>query len=66
MVSANIATDIFGISCSQQLVLVITVERVSIKACSNEANMLVQHHPILFDATCWPRLNTMSDDVGRR
>ncbi len=36
----------------------------SIKACSNEANMLVQHHLTLSDATCWPRLNTMLDDVG--
>ena len=27
----------------------------------NEANMLVQHHPTLLDATCWPRLNTMLD-----
>ena len=26
--------------------------------------MLVQHHPTLLDATCWPRLNTMLDDVG--
>ena len=23
--------------------------------------MLVQHHPTLLDATCWPRLNTMLD-----
>ncbi len=31
----------------------------------NEANMLVQHrYPTLLDATCWPRLNTMLDDVG--
>ena len=36
----------------------------TVKACSNEANMLVQHHPTLLDATCWPRLNTMLDDVG--
>ena len=27
--------------------------------------MSVQHHPTLLDATCWPRLNTMLDDVGR-
>ena len=27
--------------------------------------MFVQHHPTLLDATCWPRLNTMLDDVGR-
>ena len=27
-------------------------------------NMLVQQHPTLLDATCWPRLNTMLDDVG--
>ena len=27
--------------------------------------MLVQHHPTLLDATCWPCLNTMLDDVGR-
>ena len=26
--------------------------------------MLVQRHPTLLDATCWPRLNTMLDDVG--
>ena len=37
----------------------------SFKACSNEANMLVQHHPTLLDATCWPRLNTILDNVGR-
>ena len=36
----------------------------NLKACSNEANMLVQHHPTLLDATCWPRLNTMLEDVG--
>ena len=35
-----------------------------LKACSNEANMLVQHHPTLLNATCWPRLNTMLDAVG--
>ena len=35
-----------------------------LKACSNEANMSVQHHPTLLDATCWPRLNTMLEDVG--
>ena len=35
-----------------------------VKACSNEANMLVQHHPTLLYATCWPRLNTMLEDVG--
>ena len=35
--------------------------------CSNEANMLVQHHPTMLDATiCWPCLNTMLDDVGQR
>ena len=38
--------------------------RANIKACSNEANMLVQHHPTLLDATSWPRLNTMLEDVG--
>ncbi len=27
-------------------------------------NMLVQHHPTLLNATCWPRLNTILDDVG--
>ena len=26
--------------------------------------LLVQHHPTLLDATCWPRLNTMLEDVG--
>ncbi len=31
---------------------------------SNEANMLVQHHPTLLHATCWPHLNTMLDYVG--
>ncbi len=36
----------------------------SFKVCSNKANKLVQHHPSLLDATCWPRLNTMLDDVG--
>ncbi len=30
------------------------------KACSNG----IQHHPTLLDATCWPRLNTMLEDVG--
>ena len=35
----------------------------SLKTCSNEASMLVQHHPTLLDATC-PHLNTMLDDVG--
>ena len=25
--------------------------------------MLAQHQPILLDAACWPRLNTMLDDV---
>ena len=35
-----------------------------VKACSNEADMLVQHHPTLLDATCWPRLNSMLEDVG--
>ena len=38
--------------------------KLTLKACSNEAHMLVQHHPTLFDAKCWPRLNTMLDDVG--
>ena len=27
--------------------------------------MSVQHHPTLLDATCWPRLNTTLDNVGR-
>jgi len=35
------------------------------KGRSSEANMLVQRHPTLFDATCWHRLNTMLDNVGR-
>ena len=39
-------------------------KNIEVKACSNEANMLVQHHPTLLDATFWPRLNTMLDDVG--
>ena len=26
--------------------------------------MLVQHHPTLLDATCWPCLNTKLEDVG--
>ena len=26
--------------------------------------MLDQYHPTLLDATCWPRLNTMLDDVS--
>ncbi len=30
------------------------------KACSNG----IQHHATLLDATCWPRLNTMLEDVG--
>ena len=34
------------------------------KACSNAAKMLVQGHPTLLDATCWPHLNTMLEDVG--
>ena len=29
-----------------------------LKTCSNEASMLVQHHPTLLDATCCPHLNT--------
>ena len=33
----------------------------NLKACSNEANMLVQHHTTLLDATCWPRLNRPLD-----
>ena len=37
---------------------------IILKACSNEAIMLVQHHPTLLDATCWPRLNTVLEDVG--
>ena len=37
---------------------------LSFKTCSNKANILVQHHPTLLDATCWPCLNTMLDDVG--
>ena len=36
---------------------------VRLKTCSNEANMLVQHHPTLLDATWWPCLNSMLDDV---
>ncbi len=35
--------------------------KLSKLACSNEANILVQHHPTLLVATCWPRLNTMLD-----
>ena len=26
--------------------------------------MLVHHHSTLLDATCWPRLNTVLEDVG--
>ena len=26
--------------------------------------MLVQHHPTWLDATCWPCLNAILDDVG--
>ena len=37
---------------------------LSLKACSNKANVLVQNHPTLLDATCWPHLSTMLDDVG--
>ncbi len=39
---------------------------ISVKVCSNEANMLVQHHATyaLLDTTCWPRLNTMLVDVA--
>jgi hypothetical protein len=29
----------------------------------HSANMLIQHHQTLLDATCWPRLITMLDDV---
>ena len=36
----------------------------SLKACSNKANIVGQHHSTLLDATCWPHLNTMPDDVG--
>jgi hypothetical protein len=32
---------------------------LDLKACLNESNILVQHHPTLLDATCWPYLNTM-------
>ena len=35
-----------------------------LKACANEARMLVQHHQALCDATCWARLNAMLDNVG--
>ena len=45
--------------------MLVTVGLGLIKACSNEANMLVQHHPTLLNATCWPRLNTTLDNVGR-
>ena len=45
-------------------VLMGTNFRIMSKACSNEANMSVQHHPTLLDATRWSRLNTMLDDVG--
>ena len=38
---------------------------IIIKARSNEANMLVQHHATLLDATRWPHLNTMLDNIGR-
>ena len=40
------------------------MNKIAVKACSNEANMLVQHHPTLLDATCWSRLNTILEDVG--
>ncbi len=36
---------------------------LSLKACLNEGNMLVQHHLTLLDATCWSRLNTVLEDV---
>ena len=35
-----------------------------VKACSNEANVLIQHRSTLLDATCWPCLVTMLGDVG--
>ena len=35
-----------------------------VKTCSNEANMLVQHHPTFLDAIVWPRLNIMLD-IGK-
>ena len=38
---------------------------ITLNTCSNEANMLFEHHPTLSDATGWPRLNTMLDNVGR-
>ena len=34
------------------------------QGCANEAKLLVQHHQALWDATCWPRLNAMLDNVG--
>ena len=37
---------------------------IEFRPSSNEANMSVQHHPTLLDATCWPRLNIMLEDVG--
>jgi hypothetical protein len=39
-------------------------EPLCVEACSNEAEWFVQIHPKLFDATGWPPLNTILDDVA--
>ena len=44
------------------LIILTQPKNYKVKACSNEANLLVQHHSTLLDATCWSRLNTMLDD----
>ena len=52
-------------SPSPKIVTRLLIENINnykiIKACSNQANMLVQRHPTLLDATCWPRLSTIQD-----
>ncbi len=38
---------------------------IALRPVQTKPTLLVQHHhPTLLDATCWPRLNTMLDDVG--
>ena len=56
-------TGCFSCTTLNTINFMLTIKE-NLKVCSNEANMLVQHHPTLLDATCWPRLNSILDDVG--
>ena len=42
----------------------ICFHRYIVKGLFKEANIVVQHHLTQSDETCWPCLNTMSEDVG--